>query len=211
MVLAASTLPGRGPAGSVLGVEVRLQVLDERSPGAVLDAVEAIALAPGQDDFVLLPRATLPVALDEPSRTPFAVVEQGAGGTGGAAAGVVGFGVLDRHGYLEQVLDAPERTVLLRAFCIAAAHQGRGVGTAAARAARGLAASAAPSADLVVLTVSTTNAAGLRAYGRAGFVDTGARYAGSRGEEHVMAATVARPAAPARRRSAAQRASTGSR
>lgn len=198
------------------GVEVHLQVLDEGSPAGLVAAVEAIELAPGQDDLVLLPRVTLPVALDEPERTPFAVLSGAGPGGAGARAGarVVGFGVLDRQGYLEQVLDQPERTVLLRAFCIGAAHQGRGLGTAAARAARALAAAVSPAADLVVLTVSAENPAGLRAYARAGYADTGARYAGCLGEEHVMAATVARsPAAAAGRggRRAGQRASTGSR
>lgn len=168
-----------------------LQVVDDRSPRALVAAVESLRVAPGQEDFVLLPRVTLPVALDEPDRTPFAVLAAGAG----SRSSVVGFGVLDRHGYLDQVLDQPERTVLLRAFCIDAAHQGRGLGTAGARAARVLGGAVAPSADLVVLTVHGANTAGQRAYARAGFADTGARYTGSCGQEWVMAAAVVRRAA----------------
>jgi RimJ/RimL family protein N-acetyltransferase len=182
---------------------VRLEVLVEGSPPGLLAAVGALAVAPGQEDFVLLPQVTLPAALDDPGRTPFAVLA----GHSARSAGVVGFGVLDRHGYLDQVLDQPERTVLLRAFCIGARHQGRGLGAAAARAARSLGARVAPSAELVVLSVHAANTAGQRAYARAGYADTGARYAGSCGAEHVMAATVLHAAG----RGAQLRASTGSR
>ena len=170
---------------------MRLEVLDERSSCAVLTAVEELSVAPDQEDFVLVPRVTLPVALDDPDRTPFAVLA----GSGQAQA-VVGFGVLDRHGYLDEVLDQPERTVLLRAFCIDERHQGRGYGTGAARRARALGARVAPSADLVVLTVNTANTAAQRVYARAGFADTGIRYTGSSGEQWVMVATAVRAVQP---------------
>lgn len=170
---------------------MRLEVLDERSPCAVLTAVEELSVAPDQEDFVLVPRVTLPVALDDPDRTPFAVLASAAGGAVDPGT-VVGFGVLDRHGYLDQVLDQPERTVLLRAFCIDERHQGRGYGTGAARRARALGARVAPSADLVVLTVNTANTAAQRVYARAGYADTGVRYTGSSGEQWVMVATAVR-------------------
>ena len=114
------------------------------------------------------------VAAPDPRRTP----------AGGRSA--------DRHGYLDQVIDQPERTVLLRAFCIDERHPGRGYGTGAARRARALGGRVAPSADLVVLTVNTANTAARAVYARAGFADTGARYTGSSGEQWVMAATAVR-------------------
>ncbi len=181
---------------------MRLRVLDERSPCALLTAVEELSVAPDQEDFVLLPRVTLPAALDDADRTPFAVLARGDGGEA-----VVGFGVLDRQGYLDQVLDQPERTVLLRAFCIDERHQGRGYGTGAARRARALGGRVAPSADLVVLTVNTANSGARAVYARAGFADTGARYTGSSGEQWVMAATAVRTARPL---AAQPRASAGS-
>lgn len=176
---------------------MRLVALVPRSPAALLGAAEALALAEGQERFVLPPAATLPEALADPDRSPFAVLAAGAGPGGRARAGeVVGYGVLDRRGYLGHLLDQAERTVLLRGYCVDATAQGRGYGAAGARAARALAAQVAPSAELVVLSVDGANGAGLGAYARAGFVDTGARYEGRSGTEVVMAAT-ARAAAPA--------------
>ena len=169
--------------------QVRLVTLAPRSPRALLDAAEALALGDGQERFVLPPAATLPDALADPDRVPFAVL------TTVGAGEVVGYGVLDRRGYLGHLLDQAERTVLLRGYCVAAPVQGRGYGAAGARAARALAAQVAPSADLVVLSVDQANDPGLRAYTRAGFVDTGARYEGRSGTEVVMAAT-ARAAPP---------------
>ena len=177
--------------------QVRLVALVPRSPRALLDAAEALALRDGQERFVLPPAVTLPEALADPDRSPFAVLTAGAGPGGRARAGeVVGYGVLDRRGYLGHLLDQAERTVLLRGYCVAATAQGRGYGAAGARAARALAAQVAPSAELVVLSVDGANGAGLGAYARAGFVDTGARYQGRSGTEVVMAAT-ARAGAPA--------------
>ena len=171
-------------------------MLVPRSPRALLDAAEALPLREGQERFVLPPAATLPEALADPDRFPFAVLTTGGAGT------VVGYGVLDRRGYLGHLLDQAERTVLLRGYCVAATAQGHGYGAAGARAARALATRVAPSADLVVLSVDQANAAGLGAYARAGFVDTGARYEGRSGTEVVMAAAarVASPAPPAARR-----------
>lgn len=188
------------------GARVRLVALSPRSPRALLVETEALPLAEGQERFVLPPATTLPEAMADPERFPFAVLAgagtgAGAGQAGGRAArgrrgdAVVGYGVLDRRGYLDHLLDQAERTVLLRGYCVAARAQGRGYGAAGARAVRTLAAQVAASADLVVLSVDESNGAGLAAYSRAGFVDSGARYAGRSGEEVVMVATTARTAA----------------
>lgn len=127
---------------------------------------------------------TLPEAEADPARTPFAVV---AGGR------VVGFGVLDRDGILRDLVDDTHRAVLLRGFYLGAAHQGRGWGTAAARAVPALAASVHPGVELVVLTVNDTNTAARRAYAAAGFVETGTRYlAGPAGPQQVMVARARR-------------------
>ena len=180
---------------------MRLVALVPRSPRALLGAAEALALGDGQERFVLPPATTLPEALADPDRFPFAVLTAGAAPDGRARAReVVGYGVLDRRGYLGHLLDQAERTVLLRGYCVAATAQGRGYGAAGARAARALAAQVAPSAELVVLSVDGANGAGLGAYARAGFVDTGARYEGRSGTEVVMAATARAAPAPLTRR-----------
>jgi RimJ/RimL family protein N-acetyltransferase len=137
---------------------------------------------PHQEEFSATAARTLPEAEADDDRTPFVVL---------AGERPVGFGVLDRRGYLADLVDAPERAVLLRGFYLDAAWQGRGLGKAAARAVRTLARQVHPDADLVVLTVNERNPAALAAYLAGGFVDTGARYlGGDAGPQHVL---VARP------------------
>lgn len=202
---AASVVVVSGRVARAPGPAVRLVALGPRSPSALLAEAEALPLAQGQERFVLPPATTLPEAMADPERFPFAVLAGGTAGPGQSQASarsgrgrrgdaVVGYGVLDRHGYLDHLLDQADRTVLLRGYCVAAPVQGRGYGAAGARAVRTLAAQVAASADLVVLSVDQTNAAGLAAYARAGFVDSGARYEGRSGDEVVMVATTARTA-----------------
>lgn len=202
---AASVVVVGGRVTRAPGPAVRLVALTPRSPRTLLAEAEALPLAQGQERFVLPPATTLPEAMADPERFPFAVLaDGGATGPGQASGrpararrgetGIVGYGVLDRRGYLDHLLDQADRTVLLRGYCVAASAQGRGYGAAGARAVRTLAAQVAASADLVVLSVDQTNAAGLAAYARAGFVDSGARYEGRSGDEVVMVATTARTA-----------------
>ncbi len=187
---------------------VSLVPMTRRSPASLVRTVEELDLAAGQDRYVLPPALTLAPALEDVTRTPFAIVRARARsrvpvGRGPGArrtaprADVVGFGVLDRRGYLGHLLDQPERTVLLRAYCIAAHAQGNGYGSAGARAVRALAAQVSPSSALVVLSVHEENGGGRRAYASAGFIDTTARYDGRSGPELVLAAAVS--PAPGRR------------
>ncbi len=145
-------------------------------------------LAPTEDQEAFSGRArdTLPAADADPQRTPFALA------VGGSA---VGFGVLDRLGILPELVDQPERAALLRGFYVDAAHQGRGLGTAAARAVPELAAALYGDVDLVVLTVNHGNPGAVAAYRRGGWVDTGVSYlGGDLGPQHVLVSRVPRPA-----------------
>jgi RimJ/RimL family protein N-acetyltransferase len=167
------------------GADVRLVPLSLASDPGLLVAVLGLDVLPEQGGFVIPASQTFAAAAADPDRTPFAVL---------AADSAVGFGVLDRRGHLAELLDEPGRGVLLRAFYVGAGHQGRGHGTAAARAVRSLAAVVAPSADLVVLTVHERNAPARAAYARAGYADTGARYTQVAGDPQlVMVAGVRRP------------------
>lgn len=162
--------------------QVRLEVLD--AGHRLRPHVLGLTVRPDQEEFVIPASTTLADADADPGRTPFAVLLRDPA----RASLPVGFGVLDRGGYLPELVDAPERAVLLRAFYVDAAHQGRGIGAAAARAARSLAATL-DGVELVVLTVNVRNAAGVAAYSRAGFADTGARYLrGDAGPQHVLVA-----------------------
>ncbi|SDQ04860.1 GNAT family N-acetyltransferase [Quadrisphaera sp. DSM 44207] len=162
------------------GDGVRLRPLSAAEDPHLLARVLRLRPHPEQEVFSARAADTFPAAAADPDRTAFAVL---------AGEEPVGFGVLDRRGWLEDLVDDPDRAVLLRAFYIAAEHQGRGYGARAARAARALAAALVPTADLVVLTVNERNPAAQRAYARAGFVDTGTRYlGGGAGPQRVMVA-----------------------
>ena len=174
---------------------VRLVVVDGDGE-ALFEAALRLRTSPEQARFAKLPAESFPLALADPARTPFAVVEQDDG-----AGRVVGAGVLDTAapasdaelaGLLTAAGHDPLRAVLLRSFVIGADHQGRGLGTAAARAARGLAAQVAlrlaGAAGVVVLTVNEHNPAGRRAYERAGFTDVGRYLGGDAGPQRAMVA-----------------------
>lgn len=170
---------------------VSLVVLTPNHPWR--DQVLALDPGPGREIFSGRVARTLPAAEADPHRTPFVI----------AAAATppipVGFGVLDRVGILAELVDQPSRAVLLRGFFVDLAQQGRGFGTAAARQVRELAAELHGDAELVVLTVNQTNLAGVSAYRRAGFVDTGTLYLGGpNGPQQVMVTSVPRRARLAR-------------
>jgi len=172
-------------------VRVHLVAVDEGATELV-GAARRLRTAPGQSRFSLLPEVSFALALADPARTPFAVLEDHVDG----GAEVVGAGVLDTAApasdpELADLLTAaghdPARAVLLRSFVIGAGHQGRGLGTAAARATRELAQQVA-GADAVVLTVNERNPAGRRAYERAGFGDVGRYLGGDAGPQRAMVA-----------------------
>ncbi|WP_028649724.1 N-acetyltransferase [Nocardiopsis sp. CNT312] len=177
---------------------LRLVRLDRATPEAAVlrGAVLGHRLAPGQSRYAGLPVQTLPVADADPGRFPFAVVRTGAdlACADTARRACVGFGIIDRGGrLLREVADAPERSVLLRAFYIIPEWQGRGVGSGACSAPLLdlLVAGVAPRAEEIVLCVNEANEAGRRAYTAAGFSPTGRRYLdGGAGPQTVMARPV---------------------
>lgn len=182
--------PGATPArGSSEPALTRLHRLDGDDPATVARRTAVVALLPlpEQEPFSSRAELTLPAADADPHRTPFAVEHDGV---------PVGFGVLDTGALLDEIVDQPERAVLLRAFYIDAGAQGRGHGRTAARLLRALARSVAPGADIVVLTVNERNPAAIRAYAAGGFVDVGRYLGGSLGPQRIMAAAI-EPAPPA--------------
>lgn len=160
-------------------VGVRLRVVrpdDEPLRRAVLGTQPR----PGQEAWASTAAQTLPAADADPDRTPFAVLD---------GPRVVGFGVLDRGDLLRRLVDDPARAVLLRGFYLDGSAQGAGLGTAAAARVPQLARSVHPGTELVVLTVDGENAAAMRAYRHAGYVDTGVLALGAGSEpQHVLVA-----------------------
>ena len=83
---------------------------------------------------------------------------------------------------------APEpRDVLLRAFLVDAAAQGRGIATRALAHLPDFVAERLPGARRIVLSVNLRNPVAIRTYARAGFADTGELYhGGAAGPQHVF-------------------------
>ncbi|WP_150253176.1 GNAT family N-acetyltransferase [Nocardiopsis deserti] len=177
---------------------VRLVRLDRSTPEADLlrETVLRHRLPPGQRGYVLLPVTTLPAADADPARTPFAVVGSGiVTDAAGARAACAGFGVLDRAVHARDLVAEPKRAVLLRAFYVTTAWQGRGVGRAVCSPPLldRLAGEVAPDAAELVLCVDEANHAAARVYGRAGFAFTGRRFVDAAGGPQLV---MVRPVEP---------------
>ncbi|MGA4540419.1 GNAT family N-acetyltransferase [Uniformispora flossi] len=141
-------------------------------------AVRGLAPRADQEEFSGRAADTLAVADGDPYRSPFAIVHDGA---------AVGFGVLDAQGYRDEIAGEPGRPVLLRAFYVAAAFQGRGLGGAAIARLPEAARTVVPDADTLMLTVNVRNAGARAAYLAGGFVDAGDLYlGGDAGPQHIL-------------------------
>lgn len=135
-----------------------------------------LALAPRAEHELFSGRAdqTLPVAEAEPQRTPYAIVENGR---------PVGFFVLD----LAPSEADPSADLVLRAFFVDAAAQGRGVAKAAAREVPSLVRRDFPAVRTVLLTVNVRNPAARAVYLAGGFRDRGELYLGGpAGPQHLL-------------------------
>lgn len=168
--------------GAVAPGPVRLVRLDRDTPEAALlrQAVLRHRLPPGQRGLAKPPVATLPAADADPARVPFAVRVLASPVSDAAQARSVcaGFGVLDRAVHTRDLVPDPDRAVLLRAFYVTTAWQGRGVGRTACSppSLDRLVAEVAPHADTLALCVNEANHAAVRVYRRAGFSFTGHRH-----------------------------------
>jgi RimJ/RimL family protein N-acetyltransferase len=142
---------------------------------AVRERVLALAPRPEQERFAGRPPETLPDAEADPDRHPVAIVEDGE---------PVGFFVLHRGAAPDAAAD---EELLLRAFFVDAAAQGRGIAGQALSRLGAFVAEHLPGARRVVLTVNVANPVAVRVYLRAGFADTGERsYSGAHGPQHIL-------------------------
>ena len=133
-------------------------------------AVLGLAPHPEQEPYSGRAEQTLPVAEQDPARTPYAIV---------LAGEPVGFFVLDTT--------PSESELLLRAFFVDARWQGRGVASAALRGLPALVRRERPTARAVVLTVNVRNPLARSVYLSGGFVDDGELYlGGALGPQHVL-------------------------
>jgi RimJ/RimL family protein N-acetyltransferase len=136
-----------------------------------------LAARPEQEQFTGRLAETLPAAEADPDREPVAILEDGE---------PVGFFVLHRGPGAGVLAPAP-RDVLLRAFLVDAAAQGRGIATRALASLPDFVAEHLPGARRIVLSVNIRNPVAIRTYKRAGFADSGALYhGGAAGPQHVF-------------------------
>lgn len=160
---------------------VPLRDLDSDARAIQLGAIAEMSLVPGQDRFVGDPLRMALAGLAEESRRPY-VVE-----AGGSAVGLLTLqsGAATLAGWPDD-----HSAWLLRGLLIDRPHQGRGMGTLAAAAAveagRKLTARHQTGESGVVLSVNQENPAGLSAYRRAGFVDSGPYTGGPAGPQRTM-------------------------
>jgi RimJ/RimL family protein N-acetyltransferase len=137
----------------------------------------ALAPRPEQERFAGRLAETLPAAEADPEREPVAILADGE---------PVGFFVLHRGPAAGEL--APEgRDVLLRAFLVDAAAQGRGIATRALAGLPDFVSERLPGVRRIVLSVNVKNPAAIRTYERAGFSDSGRLYlGGAAGPQHVF-------------------------
>jgi GNAT superfamily N-acetyltransferase len=184
---------GPGGDGSLELVLLDAVPSDERD--VLLAAALALRLGPGQDAFVPPATDVVDAARADPDR--HLLVARAASGD------VVALGVLHPGGAPAEVVAllggvGADDVVLFRGFLVDVASQGAGVGTRVTALLPGAVADlarvrrrAVPYAALV-LTVNDRNAAGRRAYTRAGLTDRGAYVGGSAGPQRVMARSLDR-------------------
>jgi GNAT superfamily N-acetyltransferase len=141
------------------------------------DAVLALRPRPDQAGWSGEARWTLPSAEAHPDRVPCTALLDGV---------PVGFFILDASRDVK-LYESRSGTVGVRALYIDRDSQGRGIGTAMLRELPDLARRLFPGTERLALTVNVTNPIAVRAYARAGFVDTGRRYlGGALGPQHVL-------------------------
>jgi RimJ/RimL family protein N-acetyltransferase len=137
----------------------------------------ALAPRPEQERFSGSLAETLPAAEADPEREPVAIL---------AGDEPVGFFVLHRGPAAGELAPEP-RDVLLRAFLVDAAAQGRGIATRALAALPDFVSERLPGVRRIVLSVNVRNPVAIRTYARAGFADSGALYhGGAAGPQHVF-------------------------
>ena len=162
--------------GRVRAMSVTLRLVRPEDTG--LRAQLMAHRLPAAQDFALPARDTLPLADADPGRTSVAILDGDL---------PVGMFQLDRGGFLPEITDRVEGTLLLRAFYVAPPFQGRGLATRAVAAVPDFVRATFPDVDRVLLTVNHANPAAARCYLRGGFTDTGQDYlVGRRGPQDVF-------------------------
>lgn len=158
-----------------------LKNFDNDARDIKLGEIALLELGEGQQKFVGEPLRMMLIALEEESRYPFAVDQNG------TAVGVLTLqaGAATLAGWPDD-----DSAWLLRGFLIDRRQQGKGLGTSAAdaavREAAKLTAGLGTGQSGVVLSVNELNPGGLAAYRKAGFEDRGRYEGGDAGPQRIM-------------------------
>ncbi|WP_374701655.1 GNAT family N-acetyltransferase [Paenibacillus tyrfis] len=139
-------------------------------------ALQAFELPEEQARFTALPGEVLELSLNDENRYPVVIL---------AGDMPVGFFVLHRGEVTVPFSDNPN-AILLRAFSVDQAHQGRGYGKRAMRTAAAFVAEHFPGVEEIVLAVNEQNHIAKRLYEASGFRDTGRQRQGSIGMQHIL-------------------------
>lgn len=141
-------------------------------------AVVALAVHPEQSGFVGRVADSLADVAVCPGSEGLALLEDGH---------VVGYVRIDRTAAALGDHPLAANAVALRSFLIDAGHQGRGLGTRALDAIARYVTARHPDRTRILLSVNVRNAGAVRAYARAGYVDSGSLYhGGPAGPQHVL-------------------------
>ncbi len=139
-------------------------------------ALRAFELPEEQAKFTALPGEVLELSLHDKNQYPVVIL---AGDT------PVGFFILDRGEATASLSDNPN-AILLRAFSVDHAHQGRGYAKRGMRNAAAFVAEHLPGVEEVVLAVNERNLVAKRLYEASGFRDTGRKRQGPIGMQHIL-------------------------
>lgn len=152
--------------------EVQLSLYKE----AFNEALSQFYLPDEQLQFTALPNWVLDESLRDPDRYPVVIlVDQTP----------VGFFVLHKGEGIAEYSDSPS-TLLLRAFSVTEAHQGKGYAKKAMLSLPGFVAEHLPGIDEIILVVNERNLAAKQLYEKTGFVDKGIRRMGAIGRQYML-------------------------
>ena len=159
-----------------------------RYEGKYRDQLLDFRLPPEQAEFTGLPEETLQDACGDPGKSGV-VIAQG--------DSAVGFFVLHTGEGIADFFADYSGTVLLRAFLMDYASQGRGFAKAAMALLPEFVRTYYPGAERIVLAVNERNIPAGQLYSRAGFQDHGLRRSGSKGQQKILQYELySEPAAP---------------
>lgn len=144
------------------------------------EALLSFSLPPEQEEFTGMPADTLDLALADPNRHPVVIL---------AGEAPVGFFIL--HGW-EGIGDLVDggRALLLRAFLVDYAQQGRGYARTAMSLLPAYAERLLPGTEEIVLLVNERNIRAESLYRAAGFQDSGRRRQGTKGPQKLLRRTL---------------------